>query len=119
MHVGQATSCMRGPDPCGAGELDQKWDENWGLDPKLPAPLSCPLPFSSDTLKPQDGHWVLLLGTNEMLPHLVQLSTEVADEFVFVLLLMLLLLLWLLCAAFLLAFHSSSSCTFDPPKIQL
>jgi hypothetical protein len=64
-------------------------------------------------LKPQDGHWVLLLGTNEMLPHLVQLSTEVADEFVFV------LLFWLLRAAFLLAFRSSSSCTFDPPKIQL
>jgi hypothetical protein len=104
---------MCGPDPCGAGELDQKWDENWGLDPKLPAPLSCPLPCSSDTLKPQDGHWVLLLGTNEMLPHLVQLSTEVADEFVFV------LLFWLLRAAFLLAFRSSSSCTFDPPKIQL
>jgi hypothetical protein len=104
---------MCGPDPCGAGELDQKWDENWGLDPKLPAPLSCPLPCSSDTLKPQDGHWVLLLGTNEMLPHLVQLSTEVADEFVFV------LLFWLLRAAFLLAFCSSSSCTFDPPKIQL
>jgi hypothetical protein len=70
-------------------------------------------------LKPQDGHWVLLLGTNEMLPHLVQLSTEVADEFVFVVLLMLLLLLWLLRAAFLLAFRSSSSCTFGPPKIQL
>jgi hypothetical protein len=104
---------MRGPDACVAGELDQKWDENWGLDPKLPAPLSCPLPCSSDTLKPQDGHWVLLLGTNEMLPHLVQLSTEVADEFVFV------LLFWLLRAAFLLAFRSSSSCTFDPPKIQL
>jgi hypothetical protein len=43
----------------------------------------------------------------------VQLSTEVADEFVFVLLLMLLLLLlWLLCAAFLLAFRSSSSWSF-------